>query len=114
MKEELLFHTKNYTPDAKQFFDQGNLFYGLRTQDKKYLEYALKSYEISVDLAPYEYYTPKALLQMGIILKSLGMRQKAEERFKQALEIFTSLDQVENMQKCEKHLSSLLLERKNT
>ncbi len=113
LKDELIFYAKNYTPDARQFFDQGNLFYELSKQDPKYVEYALKSYEISIELAPYEYFTPSALLQLGIILKSMGLRNQSIEKFKQALEIYTSLDQVENMQKCEEYLEELHLERKD-
>ena len=48
---------------------------------------------------------------MGLILKNTGFRKEAERRFNQALEIFTSLDQVENMKKCEKYIASLQMER---
>jgi HEAT repeat protein len=101
LKEQLLFYTKNYTPDAHQFYDQGMLFQILVKENKNYLQYALKSFEISVDLAPYEYFTPKALFQMGSILKTLGKFEEAKINLAQALEIFTSLDLIAEMKECD-------------
>ena len=40
-------------------------------------------------------------LQMGYILKDLGRNEEAKASLSQALEIFTSLDQIENMKECE-------------
>ncbi len=107
LKDQFLFYTKQYTPDGKQFFDQGEVFMTLSKEDKKYLEYALLSFEISRDLTRYEYYTPDAILQTGLIYKGLGNLEKAKENLEDALEIFTSMDDVDKMKEVDAYLDEM-------
>ncbi|MHA1340774.1 MAG: hypothetical protein ACTSRZ_11865 [Promethearchaeota archaeon] len=107
LKEDAEFYAKQYTPDGKQFHDQGLTFMLLEKQGKEYLDYALKSFEIAVDLSPHEYFTPDCYFQQGIIYLKKGEKQKAREMFLQAKEIYTSIDEIEKMKLCEKYLSSL-------
>ncbi|MCP4763624.1 MAG: HEAT repeat domain-containing protein [archaeon] len=107
LKDIFLFYSKQYTPDGKQFHDQGEIFLLLEKQDSKFLDYALKSFEISIDLSPHEYYTPNAELQMAIIYKKKKDYQKAKVKFEEALETFASLDEIEKMKECEQQLEEI-------
>ncbi|MCF2139406.1 MAG: HEAT repeat domain-containing protein [Candidatus Lokiarchaeota archaeon] len=114
IKDQFLFYAKQYTPDGKQFFDQGNLFSILAEDDPTYLAYALKSYEIAVDLSPYEYYTPSCLLKMGEIYRNTEEYKAAEKMFAEALELFSSMDEVDQMKYVEDALSSVRKNLSNT
>jgi HEAT repeat protein len=107
LQRQFIFYAKQYTPDGKQFHDQGEVFLLLAKNDKRYLDFALKSFEVSAELAPHEFFTPNAVLQMGIIYKEKGMLEDAREKLKEALEIFTSLDEVDKMRECDQHLGEL-------
>ncbi|MHA1887391.1 MAG: hypothetical protein ACTSX0_05160 [Promethearchaeota archaeon] len=105
IKQQFIFYSKQYTPDGKQFYDQGVLFTILAEQDPSYLPYALESFEIAVNLAPYEYFTPNCLLNMGEIYSKNKNYQAAEEHLAEALELFSSMDDVDMMKKVEEKLS---------
>ena len=107
LQKQFIFYATQYTADGKQFHDQGEVFLILQDQDSEYLKYALKSFEISQQLSPYEFYTPNAVLQMGIIHKALNNRELAKQKFEEALEIFTSLDEVDKMRECDANLKEL-------
>ncbi|WP_371801644.1 HEAT repeat domain-containing protein [Candidatus Lokiarchaeum ossiferum] len=107
LQKQFIFYATQYTADGKQFHDQGEVFLLLKDQDPEYLKYALKSFEISQQLSPYEFYTPNAVLQMGIIHKTLNNRELAKQKFEEALEIFTSLDEVDKMRECDANLKEL-------
>ncbi len=107
IKKQFLFYAKQYTPDGKQFFDQGEVFMILAEEDPIYIDYALKSYEMAVELAPYEYFTPSCLLKMGEIFQSKRDFEAAERMYTDALELFSSMDEVSEMQKVEKALSDV-------
>ncbi len=105
LKDQFFFYTKQYTPDGKQFHDQGEIFLTLSKTDKNYLQYALKSFEIAKDLSPFEYFTPNAIFQMGLIHEKLGNAAEAKSLMENALEIFISLDEIEMMKEVESHLN---------
>ncbi|MHA1520450.1 MAG: HEAT repeat domain-containing protein [Promethearchaeota archaeon] len=107
IKDQYLFYAKQYTSDGKQFFDQGEVFMLLVEDDPVYVDYALKSYEMSVELAPYEYFTPNCLLKMGDIFKSKQEFESAERMYADSLELFSSMDEVSEMKKVEKALSDV-------
>jgi HEAT repeat protein len=106
-KEQALFYSMQYTPDGKQFNDQGETFLELEYQDPKALDYALKSFEIAIDLSPNEYYSPNCNFQIGHILLRKKEYVKAKEKFKEALEIFASLDEIESMKKCDTQIKKI-------
>ncbi|MHA1765915.1 MAG: HEAT repeat domain-containing protein, partial [Promethearchaeota archaeon] len=107
LQEQFVFFSKQYTPDGKQFHDQGEVFLELAKQDPKFYDYALRSYEIATELAPFEYFTPNCLLHMGSILEQKKEYAKAKQKYEEALEIFSSLDEIEKMKECEQELSSI-------
>ena len=107
LKEQALFFALQLTPDGKQFHDQGEIFMLFKEQDQLFLDYALKSFEISIDLSPNEYYSPNAIFRMGEIYLLKGNKNAAKEKFLEALDIFASLDEIESMRECEEYLAQL-------
>ncbi|MHA1999554.1 MAG: HEAT repeat domain-containing protein [Promethearchaeota archaeon] len=104
IQEQYEFYSKQYTPDGKQFHDQGVTFMTLSKENEKYLDYALRSFDIAVELSPNEYYTPDCYYSRGVIYKKRGNLQKAKEELTLALEAYTVLDEIESMKKCEDEL----------
>lgn len=107
LKEQYIFYAKQYTPDGKQFHDQGEVFLVLEDEDPAYMNYALKSFEIAISLAPYEYYTPTCVLNMGKIYEIKGDYERAVIMFENALELYSAMDEVDMMKECEEKLSAL-------
>ncbi|MHA1602423.1 MAG: HEAT repeat domain-containing protein, partial [Promethearchaeota archaeon] len=109
LQQQFLFFAKQYTPDGKQFHDQGETFMVLNKtrKERKYLGYAFKSFEIAQELAPYDYFTPDVVLQQGNILMKLEKYSEAKNKFVEALEIFTSLDDVARMKECGEALEEI-------
>ncbi|MFX0103310.1 MAG: HEAT repeat domain-containing protein, partial [Candidatus Hodarchaeota archaeon] len=101
LQEQLEFFAKQYTPDGKQFNDQGEIFLLLGDE---FLDKALKSFEIATELGPNEYYTPRCYLNRGIIFMKMGDYTKAKEEIEEAMEAFTALDDVESMKFCEEKI----------
>ena len=109
LQEQFIFFSKQYTSDGKQFYDQGNVFLELaKKEEPEFYDYALRSYEIAVDLAPFEYFTPDCLLRIAKILVEYKKDFKnAKKKYEEALEIFSSLDEIEQMKECESALTSI-------
>ncbi len=107
LQEQFVFFSKQYTSDGKQFYDQGNVFLELAKKDLEFHDYALRSFKIAIDLAPFEYFTPDCLMRMASILEHKKEYQKAKKKFEEALEIFSSLDEIEKMKECEQSLTSI-------
>ena len=108
LQEQFVFFSKQYTSDGKQFHDQGEVFLELAKKDPVFYDYALRSYEIAVDLAPFEYFTPDCLLRIARILVEHKKDYKnAKKKYEEALEIFSSLDEIEKMKECESALTSI-------
>lgn len=107
IKDQFIFYAKQYTPDGKQFYDQGEVFRMLEEEDIAYMDYALKSFEIAVELAPYEYFTPDCLLNIGKIYQTKGNYEMAERMYADALELFSSMDEVAKMKEVEGALSKI-------
>jgi HEAT repeat protein len=108
LQKQFIFFSKQYTSDGKQFYDQGEVFLELAKKEPEFYDYALRSYEIAVDLAPFEYYTPNCLLRIASILVEYKKDyKKAKKIFEDALEIFSSLDEIEKMKECEQALTSI-------
>ncbi len=107
LQEQFVFFAKQYTSDGKQFYDQGGVFLELAEKDPEFYDYALRSFEIAIDLAPFEFFTPDCLLHMASILEQKKEYQKAKKKFEEALEIFSSLDEIEKMKECESALTSI-------
>lgn len=107
VQEQFSFYAQQYTPDGKQFHDQGEVFLHLESQGPEYLQYALKSFEIAVELAPNEYYTPNCFLQMGLIRGKLGQADEARAALEEALELFAAVDEIEAMRETEEALKAL-------
>jgi len=106
LQKQFVFYATQYTPDGKQFHDQGELFL-LMTENPAYWEYAFRSFEIAQHLAPNEFFTPNAVYQMGYILFQQEKYEQAESKLKEALEIYTSLDDVAKMQIVETFLKQI-------
>ncbi|MHA1731021.1 MAG: HEAT repeat domain-containing protein [Promethearchaeota archaeon] len=104
LQRQYEFYAQQYTPDGKQFHDQGETFMLLESQGPEFLDYALRSFRIAIELAPNEYYTPNCYLQRGIIFEKKGDFESARKELENALEAFTALDEVEAMKVCEDHL----------
>ncbi|QEE14681.1 HEAT repeat domain-containing protein [Promethearchaeum syntrophicum] len=108
LQEQFIFFSKQYTSDGKQFYDQGNVFLQLvKKEEPEFYDYALRSFEVAIDLAPFEFFTPNCLLQMAIILEHKGEHLEAKKKYEEALEIFSSLDEIEKMKECEQALTSI-------
>ncbi|MHA1476226.1 MAG: HEAT repeat domain-containing protein [Promethearchaeota archaeon] len=107
LQEQFIFFAKQYTNDGKQFYDQGKVFLELANKDPEFFDYALRSFEVAIELAPFEFYTPNCLMYMASILEHNEEYQKAKKKFEEALEIFSSLDEVEKMKECENALTSI-------
>jgi HEAT repeat protein len=109
LKKQFIFYSKQYTTDGKQFHDQGEIFMLLEPQsdDPMFLDYALRSFEISISLAPHEYFTANCHFQIGVIYKQKKDFERAKQKFEEAYEIFTSLDEIEAMQLCEQNLNEI-------
>ncbi len=109
LKKQFIFYAKQYTTDGKQWHDQGEIFMLLQPQsdDPRFLNYALRSFEISIALSPHEYYTANCHFQIGIIYKEKKDFEQARQKFEEAYEIFTSLDEIEAMQECEQNLNEI-------
>ena len=108
LQEQFIFFSKQYTSDGKQFHDQGAVFLELAKKDPVFYDYALRSYEIAVDLAPFEYFTPDCLLRIArILVEHKKDYMKAKKKYEEALEIFSSLDEIEKMKECESALTSI-------
>ncbi|MHA1738689.1 MAG: HEAT repeat domain-containing protein [Candidatus Heimdallarchaeota archaeon] len=108
LQDQFIFFSKQYTSDGKQFYDQGEVFLELAKKDPEFFDYALRSYEIAVELAPFEYYTPNSLLRIAsILVEHKKDYKKAKKIFEDALEIFSSLDEIEKMKECEQALTSI-------
>jgi tetratricopeptide (TPR) repeat protein len=109
LQKQFIFYAKQYTTDGKQFHDQGEIFMLLEPQadDPRFLNYALRSFEIAINLAPHEYYTANCHFQIGIIYKQKKDLVRAKQKFEEAYEIFTSLDEIEAMQQCEQNLNEI-------
>ncbi|MHA1728252.1 MAG: HEAT repeat domain-containing protein [Promethearchaeota archaeon] len=106
---QFIFYAKQYTPDGLQWHDQAEVFLLLEPQtgDPKFLDYALRSFEIATQLAPHEYYTADCHFKMGEIYEKEKKYIKAKEKFEIAYEVFTSLDEIESMKDCEEHLEKI-------
>lgn len=100
-----------YTYDGKQYFDQGELFMELKAA-KKY-EFALKSYEIALELSPNEFYAPKCYEQMGKILKFKQQYTDAQKSFEKACQLYAFYDDVDNFTECEELLRDIKNKIKN-
>ena len=108
LQKQFIFFSKQYTSDGKQFHDQGEVFLELAKKEPEFYDYALRSYEIAVELAPFEYFTPNCLLRIASILVDHKKDyKKAKKIFEDALEIFSSLDEIEKMKECEQALTSI-------
>jgi len=108
LQKQFIFFSKQYTSNGKQFYDQGEVFLELAKKEPEFYDYALRSYEIAVELAPFEYYTPNCLLRIASILVEYKKDyKKAKKIFEDALEIFSSLDEIEKMKECESALTSI-------
>jgi 3'-phosphoadenosine 5'-phosphosulfate sulfotransferase len=88
-----------YTPDGKQFFDQGKLFQELKLPNKDTL--ALMSFILAVELDSNEYFTPSCYLEMGKIYLKQNDASRAKLYLKLASQIFAFFDQIEEFKECE-------------
>ncbi|MHA1896236.1 MAG: HEAT repeat domain-containing protein [Promethearchaeota archaeon] len=107
LREQGRFFTIQYTPDGKQFFDQGVTFMHMASFDRDYLEYAYKSFEIALELAPNEYYSPDTLFKMGEILEMRDNINEAIDKFKAALELYEVFDEIDSMNLCQERIQKL-------
>ncbi|MBD3352138.1 MAG: hypothetical protein GF364_11680 [Candidatus Lokiarchaeota archaeon] len=107
LKEMALFYAIHYTPDGKKFFKQGKTFELLAETNPQYLEYAKKSFELSLQIDSYEYFTPECHFELGNILHKEENDQDAREEFKKALKIYMMLDELKSMEMCERKISEL-------
>ena len=107
LQEQFIFFSKQYTSDGKQFYDQGTVFLELAKKEDEFFDYSLRSFEVAIDLAPFEFYTPNCLMHMASILEYKKEYQEAKKKFEEALEIFSSLDEIEKMKECEQALTSI-------
>lgn len=107
LKNQFIFYSKQYTHDGKQFYDQGITFMQLINQDPKYLDYAKKSFEIAIQISPFEYFSPNAIYSIGNILQIQKKYDEAEKYYKKAMNLFEALDEIESMKLCEEKLEEL-------
>ncbi len=107
LKELFLFFSKQYTLDGKQFYDQGDLFLLIAERDESFLDYALRSYQVAIELSPNEYFTPNCHLKIAEIYMRQKKYSKAQEKFSEALAVFTSLDDVQKMKEIENSLKKI-------
>lgn len=96
-KEQSRLLSMDYTPDGKQFYDQGMLFSMLGEK-----AYALASFEIAVELAPHEIYSPRCLLEIGrLVHETTGDVARAMAKLEEARKIFTFFDDIARAKQCE-------------
>ncbi|WP_371805726.1 hypothetical protein [Candidatus Lokiarchaeum ossiferum] len=105
IQKEYLFYTKNYTPDAEQFFGQGELFMGMHIPN--YQKYAEKSFEIAIELGPNEIFMPLCYLYLGTIAINSGDKIKAKNLLEQAIFGFAAFDDVKNMKRAKLKLREI-------
>ncbi len=91
-----------YTPDGKQFYDQGMLFKGLGEA-----KYAIASFEISLEMSSNALYTPVCLLELGMLVAASGNKDQARVSFEKAAALFTFYDDIANLKRCEDEIEKL-------
>jgi tetratricopeptide (TPR) repeat protein len=106
-KDDALFYSKQFTPDGKQHHDQGITFMEMAADDKRFYDYAEKSFEIAIDLSPAEYFSPNCLFQLGLIYKEKQQFVEAKDKFKESFELFASLDEIGKMKECEQLIAEI-------
>nr|MDO8111726.1 hypothetical protein [Candidatus Sigynarchaeota archaeon] len=99
LKNSSKFYAKQYTPDGKQFFDQGRMFKALGFE-----KYALASFQISLELSPNEYFSPLCHVEIGDIYKNKDPA-KARKELDTASNIFAFFDDITNLKKCKDKMS---------
>lgn len=107
LKEQSLFYSMQYTSNGKIFYQQGKIFLELAAQDTHYLEYARESFNLAIQLSPDEFFVPNCLMAIGNIYQMEKNYEKANEKYKEALEIYAALDEIENMSKCEDKINEI-------
>ncbi|OLS14437.1 MAG: hypothetical protein RBG13Loki_1922 [Promethearchaeota archaeon CR_4] len=108
LQEQFNFYAQQYTPDGKQFHDQGETFMLLAASGgPEFLDYAAKSFEIAIELAPNEYYTPNCYFQLGSLYKNKKEYAKAKASFEVALNLFAVQDEIDAMKRCEQNLEEI-------
>ncbi len=100
------FFAKSYSPDGKQFYDQGMIFMHQK-EEPKFIDYAIKSFETAIDLAPNEFFTPDCYLQLGKIHTFRRDFENAKQMLNEALEAFASLDNINKMKEAQKQFKKL-------
>ena len=67
-RAQSLFYAEEFTPDGKQFYDQGLTFLDLNLPPEDKGKYALASFGIALQLSPDEYFSPSCYFEIGKIL----------------------------------------------
>ena len=106
IRKEYLFYTKSYTPDAEQFFGQGELFMNMNIPENQ--QYAKKSFEIAIELGPNEIFMPLCYLYLGTIAINSGKKVEAKNLLEQAIFGFAAFDDVKNMKQAKLKLKEIV------
>jgi hypothetical protein len=102
VKDSSRFYAMQYTPDGKQFYDQGVLFKSLGNE-----KYALASFEIALALNPNEYFSPQCHMEIASLVQGKDPA-RAKMAYDTAANIFVFFDDIAGLTECETRRAILL------